>query len=368
MGLDLRGYEHLVASGPFAHGGVPSFAGISGGRTSAMMATLLDPKVVLCFENTGREHDATLEFLLRLQDALKRRIFWLEWRPPERKGAPPKEFRFAIVDEKTCVRHDPLDSSAGGVLFEGLLQALADYRETKGLPPVTPFAGLRLCTAYFKHRTQRAFMRALGVDIDDDQVQYIGVRADEPERVARLKALETRARTYIAPLSPAEITKPKVNQFWSRQPFDLEIDHDRQGNCGACFLKDDADRSRVLGEAWTDADWWIDLQRRYPDFGGRDKASYAQLFTERPTRLAVEAVLKSGVEPVLIGDEVAAAKARKAGLPILEMPDGGLGERRFKLVVRSERRYLAGERAAFSCACESSLGIGEDEEDEAGAA
>lgn len=333
MKLDLSGYEHLVAAGPFAHAGVPSFAGISGGRTSAMMAALLDPKVILCFENTGREHEATLQFLLRLEEALGRRIFWLEWRPPPRRGDPPKMFGFEVVTYETAHKRS-------GALFEGLLEALADYRATKGKPPIVPHQGLRICTAYLKHRVQRAFMRACGVDIDDPQEQILGLRADEPARVARLTELETRARSYRAPLSAAGIAKLDVHRLWSRQPFDLEIEHDRQGNCGACFLKDDADRSRVLGEEWCDADWWIDLQRRYPDFGGNDKHSYAQLLHERPTRLAIEAALKAGVEP---------------------RDDERLNPRRFKLVVRNERRYLAGETAAFSCACEASLGIGEDE-------
>ena len=53
--MNLTGYEHLLAQGPFrAHEHTPSFAGISGGRTSAMMAALLDPRVQLCFENTGQ--------------------------------------------------------------------------------------------------------------------------------------------------------------------------------------------------------------------------------------------------------------------------------------------------------------------------
>lgn len=235
MKLDLGPWAHLYASGPFAYGEVPSFAGISGGRTSAMMAALLDPRVHLCFENTGLEDVRTLEFLLRLADALKREITWLEWRPPKRKGAPPKEFGFAIVDFATCVKHDPKDPMAAGVLFEGMLDALAAYRATKGMDPVAPHHGLRICTAYLKHRVQRAYMASLGIGIEDDQVQYIGLRADEPDRLARIKSAETSARTYATPLAEAGIGKPDVLAFWARQSFDLELDHDRDGNCGACL-------------------------------------------------------------------------------------------------------------------------------------
>ena len=47
MTLDLGDMVERVATGPFAYGNVPSFAGISGGRTSAFMAALLDPAVTL---------------------------------------------------------------------------------------------------------------------------------------------------------------------------------------------------------------------------------------------------------------------------------------------------------------------------------
>ena len=98
--LDLGKWRDFYATGPFAYGDVPSFAGISGGRTSGLMAALLDPRVNLCFENTGEEDERTLEFVVRLADALQREIVWLEWRPPKRKDAPPKEFGFEIVNFK----------------------------------------------------------------------------------------------------------------------------------------------------------------------------------------------------------------------------------------------------------------------------
>lgn len=320
-----------VATGPFrAFDHVPAFAGISGGRTSAMMAALLDPRVKLCFENTGREHSKTLEFLLRLADGLKREIVWLEFRPPKVKGAPPRDFGFEVVTYETATKRS-------GALFEALLQALADYRATKDLGPVVPWPRSRICTAYLKHRVQAAYQRDVhGVDVDDTHEEYVGLRADEPDRIARLVSKATQARTYCTPLGDAGITKMDVNRFWSRQSFDLELDHDRQGNCGACFLKDHADVSRVLGEPETDAAWWIDLQRRYPGFGGKNFPGYAQLLKERPVRLAIELALADGRDPFSVND-------------------GTLTPRRFKLVVKNERQYMAGERAAFSCACEGSI-------------
>jgi hypothetical protein len=331
--MNFTGFEHFIANGPFNPPvGIPAFAGISGGRTSGVMAALLDERVHLCFENTGREHSKTLEFLRRLEDAIKRPITWLEWRPPARKGAPPREFGFEVVTYETAVK-------SSGALFDGLLQALAEHRATKDMGPIVPWPRSRICTAYLKHRTQQKYMESIGVGNDTDHEEYVGLRADEPGRVFRLKSRETQARSYCTPLADANITKGMVNTFWKQQAFDLEIEHDRQGNCGACFLKDHGDISRVLGEDETDAAWWIDLEQRYPGFGGQNFPGYAQLYKERPVRLAIEAALKAGTVPV---------------------DDGTLTPKRFKLVVRNEKRYADGERAAFSCACEGSIELADE--------
>ena len=85
----------------FKAGNVPAFSGISGGRTSGMMAALHDAKVVLTFQNTGREHPKTYEFLDRLDHALGRRLVLLEFRPPKVRGARPREFEFEVVTHKT---------------------------------------------------------------------------------------------------------------------------------------------------------------------------------------------------------------------------------------------------------------------------
>lgn len=342
MKLRLGKWADHQGQGQFAYPNEPAFAGISGGRTSAMMAALLDPQVNLCFENTGREAEATLQFLLRLEDAIERKITWLEWRPPPRRGDRPNKFGFEVVDYQTATKQS-------GVLFDALQQALADYRQTKGLGPIVPHPTMRICTGYLKHKTQTAYMRSIGVADSDPHTQYVGLRVDEPERIARLIDKETQARSYKCPLAAVGITKQDVNEFWASQPFDLGIPHDRWGNCTVCFLKDHADQSRMLGEEEADSAWWIDIQRRYPGFGGNSHPGYAQLLKERPVRLAIEKALIEGRDP-------------------MTCDDGTLDKRRFKLVVTNEKRYFANDRVAFSCACESSYGIGEDDEDEENAA
>lgn len=328
--MTLKLGQWAKAREAFRAKGVPMVAGISGGRTSGMMAALLDDSAVMTFENTGREGEGTYVFLERLSEALGREIIWLEYRPPK-KGDRPCNATFEIVNPRTASRD--------GRPFRELLAALADYRATIGKGPVAPWARARLCTAYLKEKTQRKYIDTLGWT---KWTTALGLRADEPDRVGRLRS--TRAESKIAPLASVGITKQDVNTFWGWQSFDLELS-DYQGNCTGCFLKDQSDLARALTEPGTDPDWWIKMENMYPQFGGRNFPGYKTLLLESPHRVAIESAIRNGDEPV----------------------NTGLDPRRFKLVVIQERKRIAGEIPTFSCACEGSgeiAAMDEDEEDD----
>lgn len=308
-----------------------SIAGVSGGRTSAYMATLLPKDTILSFQNTGREHPATLDFLRELEQFLGREIVWLEWRPPAEVGGRPRDFRFERVTFETADRK--------GEVFRGLMEALAAFRRVhKGLPPIAPWARARLCTSYLKIRVQEHFVASLKWD---EYISYIGLRADEPNRVAVSKARATEAKTIAVPLFDLGVTKDDVNTFWSRQSFDLRI-QPHQGNCTACFLKDQADTSRVMMEPETDPEFWEEMQESYPNFGGEAHAGYANLRAEGPMRLSIEASLRGGA-------------SRKS----LIAPEG-FDPKRFRLVVIQEDKRIQHGATPFSCNCE----IGGEVDDE----
>lgn len=330
MKLDLGSWVEKRQA--FGLRGVPAFAGISGGRTSAMMSAMLDPRVVLTFQNTGREHPNTLTFLQRLEDALQRPIVWLEWRPPPQKGDPPRKFGFEVISFRTAARN--------GEPFRACLQALADFRATKGEEPIAPWAKSRICTAYLKHKVKDHYVESLEIDAYDT---LVGLRYDEPHRVSNLQERDTQRRIFRCPLFDAGIMKDDVLAFWSRQSFDLEL-QDYQGNCTACFLKDQSDLSRVLGEEETDAEWWEGMETDFENFGGQRFPGYRQLRAERPVRLAIEGALRAGEVPV---------------------SDGTLDAKRFRLVMLQEKKRLAGEREAFSCACEQTVALADGLEDAA---
>lgn len=308
-------------------GGGSRFAGISGGRTSGLMACLVAPDVRLLFENTGREHEKTYEFLHELDCRLGGRITWLEYRKPKIKGDRPKNARFEIVNFKTADR-------SGGP-FEAFMETMAEYRHLhKGLPPISPWARGRICTAQMKHKTGERYISTLGIE---EFTMSVGLRADEPHRIHGLRNEETSRISFDFPLNELNLSKSDVMQFWSEQDFDLDI-QEYQGNCDGCFLKDQSDLSRSLGEM-KDPEWWIAMGQRYPMFGGRDFVGYETLLAEHPERVAIETALRNGLIPTqsLIKDP-----------------------RRFRNVVRQEERRLRGETLGFSCSCEASFNLPEE--------
>lgn len=175
----------------------------------------------------------------------------------------------------------------------------------------------------------------------------LGLRADEPDRVAKLPAQETRDKTLRAPLAEAGIKKTDVLELWFDQDFDLGLE-EHEGNCDGCFLKDQADRSRAIGNNPETVAYWQGLQDKYPRFGGRDCVSYAQLAKELPARLLIERMLARGDTP---DPEYISAVVGDVASP-----------RRLQLVITQERKRLLHGPQKFSCACESSMGGDEESE------
>jgi 3'-phosphoadenosine 5'-phosphosulfate sulfotransferase (PAPS reductase)/FAD synthetase len=303
----------------FRSRGRRTIAGISGGQTSATMAALCDASILFSFQNTGKEERRTYLFLERLAEALRRQITWLEYRPPAERGAPPAAARFAVVNAKTADR-------SGGP-FEMMMDAINAYRRSIGKGPIAPWWRSRICTTYMKTRLARRFVESLGWDGHDE---FVGLRADEPTRVERLRSGVPKRIGRFAPLSAAGITVQDVAEFWAAQPFQLGLPS-HLGNCTGCFLKDQTDLSRALDETG-DVEFWASMQEHYPGFGGKNFAGYRQLATEASIRRKIEAALRAGIAP----------------------QNEGIDPKRFKLVVIQERKRIAGEVAQFSCACEGS--------------
>lgn len=288
---------------------------------------------ILCFQNTGKEHPKTLEFLCRLEDDLQRPIFRLEWRAPPR-GARPADATFEVVPHDRLARR--------GEPFMDLLLCVKAYRAAeKGEGPVAPWARRRFCTAYLKIRTQAMFVKSLGWD---DPTIYVGLRADEPKRIAKMvERNEKRDTDERAPLNEANITKADVLKFWGTKPYDLDLP-EYLGNCTGCFLKDEADLATALLDPETDANWWIDVSEEFGPMRSRGRPTYAQVLSEAPARMRIRTALSLGVTPT-----------------------EDLPPKRHKLVVKQEEaRFISTE--GFSCHCEGAENFADEDLLEAEAA
>lgn len=259
-------------SDPFKIDG-PTCLSFSGGRTSGyMLRRTLDantPEAIkewlsVCFANTGKEDEATLRFVRDCEVNWGIPVAWLEY-----VGQDAQMYR--RVDFETASRN--------GEPFEALI------RRRKFLPnPVS-----RFCTSELKIRTMHRYIRAeLGWAEWD---QFIGIRADEQRRVAKIRArgvsTETKDETMCMPLADAGVSVQQVGTFWNAQPFNLELltvnGRTLEGNCDLCFLKPPAQRLSLIAAKPERVTWWIAMESMAlsdKPAGARfckDGASYAQL-------------------------------------------------------------------------------------------
>ena len=149
----------------------------------------------------------------------------------------------------------------------------------------------RFCTIEMKIRTIANYLFFKGMCETRSQGEYmswVGIRADEPRRSAKIP----RDRT---PLVTAGVTKEMVGEFWRNQPFDLELPNINgvtyHGNCDLCFLKGSSQTMSLIQEKPERAIWWAKMEAlalaSRPD-GARfrkDRASYADMmkFAETQT-------------------------------------------------------------------------------------
>jgi hypothetical protein len=104
------------------------------------------------------------------------------------------------------------------------------------------------------------WMQRRGYGLDTTHV--VGLRADEPDRVSKLRERNEGAPWDVAaPLAAAGLTRDDVLAFWRAQPFDLDIP-DGQGNCRGCFDKPIAQLRGLLIADPTIAPRYIVRERR----------------------------------------------------------------------------------------------------------
>lgn len=260
----------MTERNPFRLDG-PAVIAFSGGRTSGLMlyriieahGGALPSDILPVFCNTGKEHDRTLDFVRDCGERWGVRIRWIEWR-----GAEEPRDRWREVDHATASRN--------GEPFAAVIAR-------KGYLP-NPVA--RFCTVEMKIHATHRFLRGIGWE--NGYTKAIGLRYDEPHRVARSRGREQAGGdpwSLALPLYDAGLTVRDVVAFWRAQPFDLQLPlapdgTTPQGNCDLCFLKSAGKIASVIAAEPQRAIWWAEQEARMGATFRNDRPSYAAMMQQ----------------------------------------------------------------------------------------
>jgi 3'-phosphoadenosine 5'-phosphosulfate sulfotransferase (PAPS reductase)/FAD synthetase len=217
-------------------------------------------KAIFC--NTGKEDEATLRFIHDCSVNWGIPITWLEYRVAE--------VPFEVVNFDTASRN--------GEPFSALI------KKKNYLP--NPVA--RFCTVDLKILTLERYIKSVGWA---EYENMIGIRADEPRRVAKIRANPSDGRKGVSrfmPLAQVGVQKEDISQFWKSHGFDLGLPNiggvTYHGNCDLCFLKGASQLMSLIAEKPERAVWWAaqegTISNAHIKDGGlfrKDRPSYAQM-------------------------------------------------------------------------------------------
>ena len=231
----------------------PTVISFSGGRTSAYLLWRvlqsnngMPEEAIAVFANTGKEEEATLEFVRDCEKHWGVEIHWLEY-----QSHPSK---FKRVSFETASRN--------GEPFEDLIT------KRNYLPNMVA----RFCTAELKVLTIDRYVKSFGWN---DYVSLVGIRADEPRRVAKMRGNKD---IKLTPLADVGVTEAEVWDFWNKQSFDLGLPKiSGASNCDLCFLKGAGIIMGLIAQKPERVVWWAQMEEKIGARFRSDRPSYAQM-------------------------------------------------------------------------------------------
>ena len=251
----------------------------SGGRTSAYMLLhclkhMGDRETVITFANTGCEHEATLDFVNKVDQLIGGRVIWLEAvvSPVHGEG-----IKHRVVTYETASRK--------GETFE---DAIAKYGIFN---PSNPN-----CTGRLKTEVMESYCRSIGWKTGLKSRTHetaIGIRFDEIRR----RSPRADEFKFIYPLVDAQITKDMVIDFWRKQPFDLEVAGDHYGNCTWCWKKSFRKLMTLAKEDPSIFDFPREMEARYETHKAQNEDGLRRFFRENKTVDEIFEMAETPFEP-----------------------------------------------------------------------
>jgi 3'-phosphoadenosine 5'-phosphosulfate sulfotransferase (PAPS reductase)/FAD synthetase len=239
----------------------PTCISFSGGRTSAFMLykvleahdMSLPDEAIVCFCNTGKETEETLEFVHDCETNWNIPIVWLEY---------SRKDKFRVVNFQTASRDG---------------EPFAEMIEMKQF---LPNSVMRFCTTELKIKPIDNYMKSIGIE---EFTTMAGIRADEPKRVSKLR------QTLYAPLASSGITQADVQNFWKNNSFDLGLEFRNKvtplGNCDLCFMKGGYQIASLIQQKPSRAIWWAQQEEKIQGRFCKDRPNYKQMmeFSQKQT-------------------------------------------------------------------------------------
>lgn len=249
----------------------PHAVSFSGGATSGYMLRRLmdanpdfDKKFTVIFENTGKEHDKTLDFVHDVETKWGIPIIWLEY-----CRIPALDIDPLLVPEgrrrKNLIEQQDRNESSHWwrqVRWETAARyydSWTPFDELLKWASVLPNVRTRMCSVQLKLRTRNRYLWAQGATEFDT---YIGIRKDEEHRKTEILANVEWYEHPHFPLCDDCQTHNDVKRFWDRQPFRLNIAN-FEGNCRLCYLKAFGKRVAVVKAEPESAHWWLKQEETF---------------------------------------------------------------------------------------------------------
>lgn len=225
----------------------------SGGRTSAYMTWWLlnnmKPKyeMIVVFANTGKEREETLQFVNNCDINFNFNTIWIEAsvNKVNNKGT-------------THVITNFNDAKRNGEPFEDVISKY-------GIPNQTA----PHCSRELKKQPISSYAKSIGWK---KYYTALGIRSDEPKR---LDWASKRKNKFIYFAELFYVTKSDVNNFWSKQSFDLKL-KSYEGNCDLCWKKGLRKLMTIVKENPEFAEWWREMDKKYSMFTPKSRENKAK--------------------------------------------------------------------------------------------
>lgn len=235
-----------------------------------------DREIHYLFQNTGKEHEETLKFVLECDRRWDLRVVWLEadvrigiksfadkkhiyemgrWQKLKSELARRGFGRWYMeqLESKRFpvgTRHKQVDFESASRNGEPYENAIKKY----GLANMV----FTHCTRELKIQAGRSYIKnELGLT---DYEIAIGIRADETHRINREKQAEYK--TVYPLVDIIQVNKKFINNWWAAQDFNLNLAL-YLGNCDMCFKKSIKHLVSIVREQPERLEWWEEMEKKY---------------------------------------------------------------------------------------------------------